>query len=499
LVWSADLAIHYGALTADEALIKKASILIADEIKITTGDGIQPDFSYHQHSARLQTYHYGSSFVKDNIRLAWQLKGTSWQFPPQKIAILTNFILEGWQWMSRGENTVPGTLDRSVSRKDYLKSADLKIFLPYLINLVPTKSASLSAILKAQITNGTSIKGFRFYPYSDFTAYQQQDFSYFLKTISSRTEITEQINGENTKGNFLNFGDSYFIKKGTDYYNLMPMWDWSHLPGITNFIGAKNIDRQIFNGGVSNGSFGFSATHLKSSNEKIVMTTNKFWANYKNAMVCLISDLELNADTGTIFTTLNQARWESKVTINTLGNVIDQGNHHLTNVKWIFHAGFAYYPLAENKINLFLGNRSGAWADINASGSKKITTEKIFMPVVEHSNRANFAYAVVSVANALEAQKLNQHFNWKILSNTKICQAIIFDATVLMATFKEKGTFNLNQMNITVDQPCLVMIEKGRILAADPLQKGETLHLKINDKSYQIKLPKDGSTTYKSR
>jgi chondroitin AC lyase len=54
LVWSADLGIHYCALTGNEGLSRKYLDRIIAEIKITTGDGVQPDYSFHQHDKRLQ-------------------------------------------------------------------------------------------------------------------------------------------------------------------------------------------------------------------------------------------------------------------------------------------------------------------------------------------------------------------------------------------------------------------------------------------------------------
>jgi chondroitin AC lyase len=158
-----------------------------EEIHITTDDGIQPDYSFHQHGARLQMYQYGAAFLKGNTRIAWQLRGTKWSYPHEKINMLIDFVLNGWQWMARGIYTVPGTIDRSCSRRDALSNADLRDMLPYLTQLDPGKANEFQAMLLRQNNSGTPLNGFRYYPYSDFTVYHQKDFSFFLKTISSRT------------------------------------------------------------------------------------------------------------------------------------------------------------------------------------------------------------------------------------------------------------------------------------------------------------------------
>ena len=213
LVWSADLGIHYAALTNNKELLKHCSDLIINEIKITTGDGVQPDFSFHQHGSRLQMYQYGKAFFWESTRLGWQLRGTPWAFPEDKVNILTDLAVKGWQWMARGINTVPGTIDRSASREGTLKGADIRQLIPYLCELSPKNSSVFNKIADRQNGKG-SLKGFRYFPYSDFSTYHRKDFSFFLKTISTRTLATESINHENHKGRLLNNGDAYLIKDG---------------------------------------------------------------------------------------------------------------------------------------------------------------------------------------------------------------------------------------------------------------------------------------------
>ncbi|HEU4903296.1 MAG TPA: chondroitin AC lyase, partial [Flavisolibacter sp.] len=177
LTWTADLGLHYGALTRDLELIRKNRDLLTNEIKITTEDGVQPDYSFHQHAKRLQMFQYGGAFLIENVRLAWELRGTALAFPKEKIDLLTDFVLNGWQWMARGIHTVPGTMDRSASRKNAMHAADIRPIIPYLIDLVPEKRSEFNRIASHQNGNG-ALNGFRSFPYSDFTAYQQDDFSF---------------------------------------------------------------------------------------------------------------------------------------------------------------------------------------------------------------------------------------------------------------------------------------------------------------------------------
>src|SRR5574337_1037067 len=278
LTWSADLGFHYGLLTGDTALMQKCRNLMMNEIKVSTDEGVQPDYSFHQHGSRLQMFQYGKAFLWENIRIAWELRNTAFAFPQDKVEILSDFVLQGWQWMARGIHTVPGTMDRSASRKNELHAADIRPLMPYLITLASEKKDSLNAILKHQNGIG-SLSGFRYFPYSDFAAYHQKNFSFFLKTISDRTLATESINHENLKGHLLNSGDAYLIKDGEEYYNLMPVWNWEYLPGVTSFDGADKIKRLPFAGSVSDGAIGFTAMDylLQDKKGERSITAKKSW------------------------------------------------------------------------------------------------------------------------------------------------------------------------------------------------------------------------------
>src|SRR5690606_21405608 len=97
-------------------------------------------------------------------------------FPDDKVDILTDMVLKGWQWMARGVNTVPGTMDRSSSRKGELRSPDMRPLIPFIIELYPQKTAELEKMLAVQHGEG-ALSGFRYYPYSDFAAFHRHGFS----------------------------------------------------------------------------------------------------------------------------------------------------------------------------------------------------------------------------------------------------------------------------------------------------------------------------------
>lgn len=498
LIWSADLGLHYGALTRDTALMNKCSQLIISEIKITTGDGIQPDYSFHQHGTRLQMFQYGASFLQTNIRLAWELRKTSWAFPPSKLNILANLILKGWQWMARGINTVPGTMDRSVSREGALHSADLRTQIPFLCDLIPSKKSAWLALADRQNGKGNALKGFRYYPYSDFAAYQTPYFSFFLKTISNRTLATESINSENLKGKLLNSGDAYLVRDGEEYFNIMPVWDWNFLPGVTSFNGAEKIDRKPFSGGVSDGKSGLIAMDYRMiGKENAALSAHKCWMSYHHVTVCLIADLKAGNISGNVYTALDQCRLRGKVILNSPDNVVQDSDHLYQNVHWIYHqSGFTYLPLNEASVHLQLKTATGSWSAINASQSPAMHTEKVFLPVMIHSHQQpSTGYVLAYCPSAAQAAALYAHPTWKILRNDDACQAVAFKNGPIMAAFFSADSLKLpNQVILTTDQPCLIHLLKNTLYISNPLHTSITVTLHINHKLFRAKLPDDGSS-----
>ncbi len=499
LIWSADLAIHYGALVKNEAIIKESVDLISKEIKVSTGEGIQPDYSYHQHEARLQIYHYGLSFLETNVRIAWELRGTPWSFPKEKINILTDFILQGWQWMSRGINIVPGTIDRAASRKDQLYNADLRALIPYLCDLNPDYADDFTSIADRQNGKGKPLIGFRYFPYSDFAAYEQKDFSFFLKTISSRTLKSESINTENMRGRLLDNGDAYLIKNGNEYFNLMPVWNWNFLPGQTNINSSSDtIMNNFFAGSVTNQTSGATAMDYTVNSNSQTITAHKFWACHDNLVVCLVSDLKALNNTDSIFTALDQSRWQTTVEVNEPGNVISTtGVNQMKNVRWIFHSNLGYILLKPSTVQVHVDARTSSWSAINKSASAEPVTEKVFMPLLYHSNITDTSagYVLAYCKSSNEVMQLANKPRWKILNNNARCQAVKFMDGVIMAAFFTPGSLQLEKKkSLTADRPCLIEITKDEVYVSDPLHNGGTLNFRLNNKTYNVSLNSNGTT-----
>src|SRR5205814_10435107 len=70
LVWGVTNQIMRGLLQNDPALVTEAYSRLYDEVRVSMSEGIQPDFSFHQHGPQLYSGGYGLYFAQDLPRFA---------------------------------------------------------------------------------------------------------------------------------------------------------------------------------------------------------------------------------------------------------------------------------------------------------------------------------------------------------------------------------------------------------------------------------------------
>ena len=281
----------------------------------------------------------------------------------------------------------------------------------------------------------------------------------------------------------------------------MPVWDWELLPGITNFKGMGNINRQDFVGSVSDKEFGLSAMDYRVENRenKQSLSAHKIWVCKDDLVVCLISNIQAENIQGDVFTALDQSRWQGDVTVNEPGNVLKEGVHKLKKVKWIHHAGFGYIPIEPADLDLCLNTITGTWISINKSQSTIPVTEKVFKPVMVHhiskSGGESTGYVLSSCNTPQQLKKLAGKPTWKILSNDKNCQAVSFKDRTLAVAFFSAGFLKIKNSELTADKPCLILISRDKIFVSDPNHQGGMIKINWRGKALDIEVPKDGATS----
>ncbi|MEM8668651.1 MAG: polysaccharide lyase family 8 super-sandwich domain-containing protein [Planctomycetota bacterium] len=494
LMQQADVVLHFGAYTRDGGLVANAAQSIASEIKITGGEGIKSDFSYHQHGPRLQSFHYGKSYFSIAVRLAWQLRGTRWAISGRRVGILSDLALEGFRWMSRGKATPPSTLDRAATRQGALLSADVSRELELLASLSPRSRELKQYLDSLRHSNGFPV-GHRFFPESDFVVYHQPDFSFFLKTVSAKTRLSESLNGENLLGDFMNWGDHYLIRDGSEYAGLQPVWDWKRLPGLTageDMGSRKYVDVKRMSGTISTGFNGLTAFegHLSGKQGAKQLHFRKSWFCHNGVVVALVSDLRFRgASGGMVTTSIEQCRLKGGTTVGFSDghreSLQQQPMKELAGVKWIHHNRVAYVPIGKSELYLSTEPRSGSWRRVNKQYASTPVTESVFSLGFEHhqnEDREAYGYAIVPSVELDEIDALMLRKQWQICSHSGKSHAIWFDSSNWMVVFFEATELSLpNKTFAKVNAPCLMVFRDKVLYVSRSLPDTQSLSVNVTD------------------
>jgi chondroitin AC lyase len=290
-----------GAITRDAPLTSEAFLAIGDTLVKTTDEGIQPDGSFHQHGAQLQSGAYGLTFASEAVDISAYGAGTSFALPATGSSVVVDYLLDGQQWMLRGTTFDATAQGRTITRTN---SRNLGSGIIGVIDGVKTlttyRAAELTAMrdrLSAAKTSGTAaaalaLVGHRHFWNSDFTSHQRSGFSATVKVSSTRTLEPESGNGEGLQSLHLADGVNLIQQRGNEYTDIQPIWDWRRLPGTTTEQAAYSLRPPVdwgvsgstgFAGGVSDGRNGATALDYAERNVK----ARKAWFFYDDVEVAL--------------------------------------------------------------------------------------------------------------------------------------------------------------------------------------------------------------------
>ena len=487
LVWYSQQQLIRGALTRSAEDVAAASAAMQREIRTTTGEGIQPDFSFHQHGPQLYNGGYGQDFIIDASRYATLLAGTRFAFAPEKLSLLADYLLQGTGRMVRGKLLDYSAAGRALTRKNAGEGAvPLMAACDQLAALVPQRAAELIALKKHIEGSGApySYLGNRYFWSSDFMTHEREGFYISVKMVSNRTVGTETSNGENLKACWLPFGLTWIVRRGDEYKNIFPVLDWGRLPGVTSaHMATANVKRltqpESFVGGVSDGTFGAAAMAFNQ------MSTDgrKSWFFFDIEMVALSAGISSSRGEP-VNTTLNQTLLRGPVLVD--GHPLPEGEARLPRASWVLHDGVGYAFPEPTAINVKAGPQTGDWKSINLQYSNEPVIEPVFSLWIDHGvhpQGASYAYAVLPGTDPEQLAEWVAHPPVRILANTPAQQAVINDQLgVAEIVFHSPGSATLGEgFVVKTDRPCLLLMvrqgEATRIALSSPGGEDATVHV----------------------
>ncbi|MBX6360736.1 MAG: hypothetical protein IRZ03_11725 [Acidobacterium ailaaui] len=488
-VWRAGIQLKIGLLTfgrnMETSLITPPNEKILNSVKTLKSclevgecEGIQPDWSFHQHGIQQQFGNYGLSFATSQVQWAWVLKNTPFHYDKEEIGILKNYLLKGLSmvvWKGKMDISACG---RQLEPEIPETKGEQVVHILKLMSQVDEEDSSLyfnyiDYILDKANTYSPAIRNIYFWK-SDLLIQRTSDYYISVRTHSKVIQGTESGAGENLLGAYLADGATYIYYSGSEYHNIFPVWNWRRIPGITSYVqepvpksgwvGLPNESN--FVGGISDSSSGFSAMLFKRNG----LTAYKSWFLCPEGLVCLGAGICSTKITD-ISTTVNQSLMDGKIiiktnkgqkTIHNAGQAIDG-----KDIEWVYHDHIGYVFLQKERVHVSDDKQTGNWALIYNQGDPDTISKDIFNLWIDHGNapvNESYSYMVLPGVDLKSLPLKVRHPFIKVIQNDTLLQAIQYsnkNKKITQAVFYRPGKINLDKhITLFANWPCLLMVKQ---------------------------------------
>lgn len=508
-VWRAEIQLKIGLLEygkgrtnllgSPQERIQNAVHILKQEVAVRAEEGIQPDWSFHQHGVQQQFGNYGLSFASTQAEWAWILKGTSFQYDKEEMDILRNYILNGLSLVVwKGNMDISGAGRQLFPNSLYDKGESVIRILELMSKTDSTHESAYQQVIAFNMgksQNPLFLKGSNYFWRSDLIVNRSDKNYISVRMCSKKIQSTESINGENILGDHLSDGATYIYQTGKEYQNIFPVWNWHKIPGVTSFTqnklpplsGQGLPNGSDFVGGVSDSTYGIASMLY----ERNGLTAHKSWFFTPKGLVCLGSGISSNKNTN-VSTTVNQCLLTGNVAVKTNKHELTITNGHKLNsedIEWAYQDNVGYLFLQNEKVHISAENQGGNWSRVFIRGSKKPITKKVFSVWIDHGNQPknqSYAYVILPNVNKQTLDRYTSHLPFKVLRNDTVQQAIqYFDKGLTQSVFYHAGEVNISKhIVIKANAPCLLLVKqisKGiELTASAPPELGRTIVLTLS-------------------
>ncbi len=486
-VWLSGNVLFTSLLKKNVDTIKLASESIQEELVVSMKEGVQPDWSYHQHGPQLQFGNYGLSYVNDMIKWVSILRNTAFQFDENKVSILRDYILNGQQWV-----TWKNQFDISAcGRRLFIDSPESKaeILSSHFARMETLDPEFADAYKNAN--QYENLSGHKHFWRSDFQVWRNPDFYLSVKMCSERVIGAESCNSENIQGYYMGDGATFLYQSGEEYRNIFPFLDWKKIPGTTTMQDDEPLPvltargyriESNFVGGVSDGEIGVAVMDYNRNGLK----ARKSWFMFDGKIICLGAGISSN--TGLSVTTgVNQTYLNGEATVKINEQISRvQGRQTLKSPSWILHDNIGYFFPDVGNLVMRAENIEGSWNWVAKQYPDERIKADLFRLWFDHGKNPqgrSYEYILIPGADKEQLENLEKDFPFEI-RNDKNIQAVfskdrIFEGIVFYRAGKLEG-----DSGIEVNKPCLIMLRKKpeglQVSVADPTQLEKEIQITLN-------------------
>lgn len=465
-VWLAGNNLMRGLLTDDRALVVAARDRIAEEIAVTGGEGVQEDWSFHQHGPQIQFGNYGLAYV--GVLSFWfrVLDGTPYRFSNEQYAVVEHLMREGicrsiWR----------GVMDPSFCGRQVFidsgpgKASSAAIAAANIAALKRPGHRVFRRIAGEILTPGSrsaDLYGPSYYDRSDCGIYRTPTWYASMRMHSERTVGFEFTNGENTLANFSADGVLLIMQHGREYDNIFAHWDWRMIPGTTAYDDGAPLKcddsteaRKNRSGHVGGLTWDdVLCTTMEVERDGLHALKSAFF--FKDLVVALGAGIR--ASDRRIFritTALDQTHLAGPVTGD--GRSDDPGC-----LPWVHHDGRGYVSLDGMPIEVETGVQQGEWDRIDPFYKNRRQQGRVFKCFFEHdpARCGGYAYAVLPCRDARRTERYARNPVVRVLRNDAGCQAVEY-GRMLCAAIHRPGDYVLGERTISAAEPALYIVGRG--------------------------------------
>lgn len=522
-VWIAGNHLRRGLLREDLAAIQYARDVIVKEVAVApmvvapkppavpkntpkpllpSAEGIQADFTFHQHGPMLQFGNYGLTYAKDMEAWADALRGTRWAFPGKELAILRTYLLEGLRFVCWKQSMDISSCGRQLFRGSPAgKCLVLVNTLERMKRVDPDHAADYQLAIESSQGNApvNSFVANKHFWRSDYMVDRRSGYYASVKMSSSRVEGYEACNGENQRGYHTSDGVLFLHTRGGEYTDIFPVWDWRKLPGITaaQITGALPLsierNKSAFVGGVSDGHDGAAVMECVHGG----VSAKKSWFFFEGRIACLGAGIASSLEVPVV-TTLNQCLLRGDVLVRQGGGNpgLLSRRSEIAKLSWVWHDGMGYCFPEPVEATVGPAPQTGAWQEVFTADSAAPVTRDVFSLWLDHGAKpsgASYAYVILPGCTSSQVADYEQQPDVRFLSNTPDLQAV-GRGELTMAVFYKAGQFNYAPgKTLAVNQSCLVMLrERGgepEVTVADPGERAVSIDITLNGQTRAVPLP----------
>lgn len=474
-----DIALHHlqrGCLLKNDSIVGVAVEQMFYPVRFTNREGLQADYSYQQHDNQLYIGGYGTVFVGCVVRTAGWLRDTPYALGDEQLQIFSRFMRETYLNVLRGPYMDYSVMGRGISRKGATYAHGMPQLMEKMKSLDPVHAQEYEKAKTRFQSDSTMLREDfnRIYWRSDYALHNRKAFDFSVRTSSVRTCKIEGGNGENLLGGLLSDGATSVRVSGDEYFDIFPLWNWNHIPGVTALENGNELKpanwgqkgKTVFSGGVSDGHYGAMAYDLNDSGIK----ARKAWFMFDQEVVCLGAGISRKTG-GKVITTVEQTRFKG---VKTAGNSI-------------FHNHILYYFPEGNFRDSVVPVKQKSWADINYNQSLKWLKGDIYHLYIDHGERPDDAgYAYILVPGLTECSDYDTSAVSIVRNDSRVQAVYQKELDVLQVVCYEAGRFEGQNIVLEVNIPCVLMVrgvdsQDPELYLADPMQDKKEVRIGLEN------------------